>query len=490
MCKNKDFKVKIINNKFSMRIKDSDPNIEKKNFSIYLESILGLVVFLLALLPFYAYLYLIFKHDSLSFYFTNYKIISKHIDLPSKSQIWGLAILALVFMMIVIAMFISFKALVNLSNNKRYKEMIVALIIIFGILTILFQGISQYFYGYFQDFFNYQVITGLENKIDEFKKITSQFIEFEKKSNNIYNWIDANNIWWIIFVQIFLMFVTSISLQNITFFEYVENSEDKYINYFVQKNKIIYQNKIKSYVNNIFSFKDKTLSNWLIILVLMICFPILIYIISISTRGSEKSLIYWTHQLPNLLNDYKDWNTIFDQYKNQLNLTKSSPLLILSSPIIFLGIILSTVLFLLAISIRGQKSSQLVLKTEFILLFSQLAFLILSIFISQLELHKLLVLWNSNDKDQIIGYKYVESIKNVVGIEVFNNIDQKLCFLNDIDQKINSIFNDSYIISVCITFLTVSTITGFCIILKGMLDKRLAIDFVRNEFKNKKIFRK
>lgn len=203
-----------------------------------------------------------------------------------------------------------------------------------------------------------------------------------------------------------------------------------------------------------------------------------------------KSLIYWTHQLPNLLNDYKDWNTIFDQYKNQLNLTKSSPLLILSSPIIFLGIILSTVLFLLAISIRGQKSSQLVLKTKFILLFSQLAFLILSIFVSQLELHKLLVLWNSNDQDQIIGYKYVKAIKNVVGIKVFNDIDQKLCFLNNIDQKINSIFNDSYIISVCITFLTVSTITGFCIILKGMLDKRLAIDFVRNEFKNKKIFRK
>ncbi|QVK02922.1 hypothetical protein [Mycoplasma mycoides] len=490
MYKNKNFKIKIINNKFSMRIKDIDPKIEQKNFSIYLKAILGLVVFLITLLPFYAYLHLIFKHESLSFYFANYSIISKYVDLPSKSQIWGLAISALVFMAIVITMFISFKALVNMSNNKRYKQAIIALIIIFGILTILFQGISQYFYGYFQDFFNYQVISGLDNKISDFKKITTQFIEFEKNTSSIYNWIDVNNIWWIIFVQIFLMFVTSISLQNITFFEYEKNSEDKYINYFVQKNKVIYQNRIKLFVNNLFSFTDKTLSNWLIILVLMICFPILIYIVAISTRGSEKSLIYWTHQLPNLLKDYQNWNTIFDQYKNQLNLTKSSPLLILSSPIIFLGITLSTVLFLLTISIRGQKSSQLVLRTKFILLSILISLLILSIFISQLELHKLLVAWNTSNNEQIIGSNYIQAIKQITGQKVFENIDQKLFLLNNIDQKIDSIFNDRYIISVCISFLVVSTITGFCIILKGMLDKRLAIDFVKNQFKNKKLFRK
>ncbi|WP_265509554.1 hypothetical protein [Mycoplasma mycoides] len=291
-------------------------------------------------------------------------------------------------------------------------------------------------------------------------------------------------------MQIFLMFVTSISLQNITFFEYEKNSEDKYINYFVQKNKVIYQNRIKLYVNNLFSFTDKTLSNWLIILVLMICFPILIYIVAISTRGSEKSLIYWTHQLPNLLKDYQNWNTIFDQYKNQLNLTKSSPLLILSSPIIFLGITLSTVLFLLTISIRGQKSSQLVLRTKFILLSILISLLILSIFISQLELHKLLIAWNTSNNEQIIGSNYIQAIKQITGQKVFENIDQKLFLLNNIDQKIDSIFNDRYIISVCISFLVVSTITGFCIILKGMLDKRLAIDFVKNQFKNKKLFRK
>ncbi|WFQ94901.1 hypothetical protein [Mycoplasma feriruminatoris] len=490
MYKNKNFKIKIINNKFSMRIKDIDPKVEQKNSSIYLRSILGLIVFLLALLPFYAYLHLIFKHESLSFYFANYHIISKYLNLPSKSQIWGLAISALVTMVIVITMFISFKALVSLSNNKRYKQTIIALIIIFGILTILFQGISQYFYGYFQDFFNYQVITGLENKISDFKKITTQFIEFEKNTSSIYNWIDVNNIWWIIFVQIFLMFVTSISLQNITFFEYEENTEDRYINYFVQKNKVINHTRIKLYVNNIFSFTDKTLSNWLIVLVLMICFPILIYIVSISTRGSEKSLIYWTHQLPNLLKDYQNWNTIFDQYKNQLNLNKSSPLLILSFPIIFLGIVLSTVLFLLTISIRAQKSSQLILRTKFILLSILMFLLILSVFISQLELHKLLVSWNTYKDDQIIGSTYIQNIKKITGNKVFNNIDQKLFFLNHIDKKITSIFNDRYIISVCTTFLVVPTITGFCIILKGMLDKRLAIDFVRNEFKNKKLFRK
>ncbi|MBY7703806.1 hypothetical protein JIY74_26435 [Vibrio harveyi] len=91
MIKNKylsNLKPKLINNKFSMRATDSNPEIQKRNISIYFRSILAIVVFLLTIMPFYIYVYIIFTDQGLLHYFENFQTISEHLEeLPSRAYI-------------------------------------------------------------------------------------------------------------------------------------------------------------------------------------------------------------------------------------------------------------------------------------------------------------------------------------------------------------------------------------------------------------------
>ncbi|AGJ90504.1 hypothetical protein [Mycoplasma putrefaciens] len=480
------FKLKLFDNKFSVKITDANKQVQKKNVSIYTRSILGIIVFLMTMMPFYAYLHIIFNDPGLNFYFENYQTISKYVNLPSKSIIWGFAIAGLVMMFLVVLMFVLFKAIVSLSNNRKYKQTVTAIIVSLSVIAVIFQTISQYYYGFIEDFLDYQIATaGFANKLPEMNQINQQLNELYK-NHTIFRWISDEKIWWISFAQFFLIFTVSILLQNAIFTDDLEDSEDKYITYINQKTPLFTGSKIKLLINKIFSYKARILTNWVLVTVSGISLVVIVYVIGISLSGPIQSLFKWSFQLSNLLNDFEGYSTIFEKYKDNLNLTRVDPLLVISFPILVLGITLSTSLFLVSISLRGQKFYTISFKTQYIVLFIQSILLIISTLVSQLELQKILTDWNHNNQ----GANYIDEIEGIITKDNWNKFLEKFP-LNKIDQEIESIFTNNYLIFSEFTILITSTLVSFAIIGKGIYIKESIIKEVEQaiEQKNSRFWR-
>ncbi|MDQ0567638.1 hypothetical protein [Mycoplasma yeatsii] len=493
MIKNKyisNLKLKLINNKFSMRIKDSNPEIQKRNASIYFRSILAIVVFLLTIMPFYVYVYIIFNDQGLLYYFDHFKTISSHlIELPSKAYIWGYGIAGIIFTFIVLVLFVLFKGIVSVSDNKRYKQVVIVSIVFLSVITILFQTLSQYYYGFYEDFLHYETITGnSNNKIDAMKKIAKWYYDhyspLSTSSDKLkaFYWISDEKIWWVSFVQFFFMFTISISLQNVVFADNSLNQEDKYVTHFAQKNSLFSGSKFKIYANKIFSYKAKTLSNWVLVTVFVISSSVIFYIVIISTRGPIQSLFKWTYEYPNLLKDMNGFeDSVFNKFKNTLSLEQTSPLTILSFPILVLGITLSTSLFLVSVSIRGQNFSSLSFRSQYIVLLIESILLIISVFVSQLELQRISVAWNTDS----MGMNYLNSTKDTISENIYDQLVNEYP-LNGIDEKIKTIFTNNYVIFSEFTILITSTLVSFAIIGKGIYTKKNIIKEVEQEIENKK----
>lgn len=296
-------------------------------------------------------------------------------------------------------------------------------------------------------------------------------------------WISDEKIWWVSFVQFFFMFTVSISLQNVVFADNSSNQEDKYVTHFTQKNSLFTGSKFKLYANKIFSYKAKTLSNWVLVTVFAISSSVILYIVIISTRGPIQSLFKWTYEYPNLLKDMKGFKAeIFDKFKNELSLKQTSPLTILSFPILVLGITLSTSLFLVSVSIRGQNFSSLSFRSQYIVLLIESILLIISVFVSQLELQRLSVAWNVDNT----GANYLSQTKNIIGENIYNQLTKEYP-LNGIDKEIKTIFTNNYVVFSEFTILITSTLVSFAIIGKGIYTKKNIIKEVEQEMENKKI---
>ncbi|WP_235443328.1 hypothetical protein [Mycoplasma sp. HU2014] len=470
-----------------MRATDSNPEIQKRNISIYFRSILAIVVFLLTIMPFYIYVYIIFTDQGLLHYFENFQTISEHLEeLPSRAYIWGYAIAGIIFTFIVLILFVLFKGIVSVSNNRRYKQVVIVSIVFLSVITILFQTLSQYYYGFYEDFLHYEIITGnSNNKIDQMEEIAQWYFDnySTKGTLKAFLWISDEKIWWVSFVQFFFMFTVSISLQNVVFADNSSNQEDKYVTHFTQKNSLFTGSKFKLYANKIFSYKAKTLSNWVLVTVFAISSSVILYIVIISTRGPIQSLFKWTYEYPNLLKDMKGFKAeIFDKFKNELSLKQTSPLTILSFPILVLGITLSTSLFLVSVSIRGQNFSSLSFRSQYIVLLIESILLIISVFVSQLELQRLSVAWNVDNT----GANYLSQTKNIIGENIYNQLTKEYP-LNGIDKEIKTIFTNNYVVFSEFTILITSTLVSFAIIGKGIYTKKNIIKEVEQEMENKKI---
>lgn len=237
------------------------------------------------------------------------------------------------------------------------------------------------------------------------------------------------------------------------------------------------------YANKIFSYKAKTLSNWVLVTVFAISSSVILYIVIISTRGPIQSLFKWTYEYPNLLKDMKGFKAeIFDKFKNELSLKQTSPLTILSFPILVLGITLSTSLFLVSVSIRGQNFSSLSFRSQYIVLLIESILLIISVFVSQLELQRLSVAWNVDNT----GANYLSQTKNIIGENIYNQLTKEYP-LNGIDKEIKTIYTNNYVVFSEFTILITSTLVSFAIIGKGIYTKKNIIKEVEQEMENKKI---
>ncbi|WP_027063409.1 hypothetical protein [Mesoplasma seiffertii] len=405
--------------RLNFKINDQNEDLKRRNIRLYLMSFWFAFIFLVTLLPFYVYVYITFNNDALTYYFEHYQVISQFIDVPSKATIMGTLSGSLLLTFLVIGMFILFKPIMtSRAIRKNSKLAYLTAIVGVGMLVLLLAALSQYFYAAYQDFYIYESKTGSEGKHAAMAEISDWYSNRAGKGEFVPNfmWQTSDIVWWIMFLQIMILFSIGIALQNMAFGNAKSAGIDRYVKW-ISKNKKITGSKFKTLWNRLFRIDDKTLSLWTIVITLTIILPQIIYIIlsSASTTGMG-SIVNWTYNVVNLVGDYEAAHRINELFDSAFKSYQLNPLFITSLPLIALGITISSMFFFVSVSIKGENVSNRIFITQYIVLFFELILLLCLTTYSKAEINRTTNLWNQiyASGDQTIGITLLNEIKNVV----------------------------------------------------------------------------
>lgn len=402
--------------KLNFRVKDANIDVQKHNFALYRTSGMSIFIYLVVFSPIFAYFSVIYNNVNLDLYFEYYPQFSPYMTLPSHADIYGAIWASFGLMVLVVFLLGFFKPIVTMDGMRKKRQLLFIVgIVVLMVLSLLLASLSQYYYSLFETFFHYESST-TNQKLKWMQELSEKFTANSKAGIDVYGWQSSSIIWWVMFFQLTIIFGSIVFLQNSVFGRNELLGIEQYINYSI-KRQGINRSRWTRKIGQLFKVTDKNLSIWLLIITFLIMIPNFAYAILISAKGSSiNTLINWTYNLPNLLQDYPlvptsgGFNDAFKQLLHENPNIHSNFFSLNSLPIITMGLTFSTTFFFISIMLRGGKNSQMIFLTQYIVLTIEIIFLLSFFLYTKLEVEYLYRAWSSD-----IGLECFEQFKLAVG---------------------------------------------------------------------------
>lgn len=407
--------------RLNFKIKDKDQTIQEKNAHLYKVTIFSMLIFIVLMIPTYIFSWIVFTDINLKIYFNFWPELIKILSVPSKKEIIVPVYLGWGFFICAIIGFILLKPfLTSLGSSNKVKTSYWILLILFCIISALFSSIGQYEFSKFQEFYTFESLIIQSESFASHQipqvivDISEQFTENKSKS---YVWASEDAIWWILFIQIIVVFMLSLSIQNAVIVESENLNINKYIDYISKRKKELGQNKIRLFLAKIFKNSDKNISNWTIFAAGCILLPQFIYVIMISFDTTKAAMLTRTiHVLPKLLKRYGIEGPLLDSKFSEILKYVNNYFLYCSLPIIGLGTTMATFMYFISVSIRGENKSQNLFITQYFIIYTNLLALTCLNILSKAQVGDLVSEWNviTNDKTTI-GKEFIDAIRSIMG---------------------------------------------------------------------------
>ncbi|ASZ09469.1 hypothetical protein CK556_03560 [Mesoplasma chauliocola] len=443
--------------------------VQEKNAHLYKVAVFSMFIFVVIMIPSYIFSWIVFTDINLKVYFDNWNELKVYLDLPAKIQIvlpvclgWGF------FALTILGLILLKPFLTGNGINNKIKNSYWIVIIASAVLTALLFSIGQYEFSKFQEFYTFESLIEQRSKMNTNVPEIIIFVseQFTKNKSQSYIWASEDAIWWILFIQIIIIFMLSLSIQNAMLVEGENLNINKYIDYLNKRKKDLSENKINSFLKKIFKNSDKNISNWTIFAAICIILPQFIYVIMISFDTTKTAMLTRTiHVLPELLKRYNLSETMFGDEFNQLLKYQNNYFVYCSLPIIGLGTTMATFMYFVSVSIRGENKSQNLFITQYFIIYINLLILTCLIIVSKIQVGNLVEAWNStsiNDNTNL-GQDFVLRVKEIMGERDFEFIKNDY-YLDQINQTLKFGWED-----------TVNVITESIILFSIMISSFLII---------------
>ncbi|ATZ18341.1 hypothetical protein [Mesoplasma melaleucae] len=434
-------KVKFKSNfRLNFKVKDKDQTVQEKNAHLYKVAILSMFIFIVLMIPTYIFSWIVFTDINLKIYFNFWPELIKILDVPAKKEIAVPVYLGWDFFIVAIIGFVMLKPFLSssgTSNNVKTGYWIV--LILFCMISALFSSIGQYHFSKFQEFFTFESLIIQPENASTYQvpqvivEISKQFTENRSES---YTWASEDAIWWILFIQIIVIFMLSLSIQNAVIVESENLNINKYIDYISKRKKELNQNKLRAFLSKIFKNSDKNISNWTILAAGCILLPQFIYVVMISFETTKAAMLTRTiHVLQELLKRYGIEGQLLDPKFDGILKYESNYFVYCSLPIIGLGTTIATFMYFISVSIRGENKSQNLFITQYFIIYTNLLVLTCLNIVSKVQVGNLVGLWNGSTENQsTIGKDFISKIHLIMG-ENFEFIE-KAYYLDQINGNI------------------------------------------------------
>ena len=410
---------------FNWSMRHQNPAIQARNFHLLWVILRSFFVLILITIPVMVYAYVLYQNLNVAAYIS-YKSsdgqpIWYYLHLPNGSTMKPFLWIGFGFLCFAFVLMVFFKPLVSGKSTITTKYGLTGVITVIILLAFLFFSLSQYKYSQFQDFFYYEIHSTGDGA--DIKQAWAQALAKLFRTNYVggisnYNWEATVVVWWVLIVQVMVVFAMIVGLQNAVYDHQIVNDEtpSKELETVEQ---IMLMDRFSRRISNLFRNNEHNVSIFMSVVTGLIVIPNLIYAIISTTPGTNlNALVSWSYKLPRFLKDNLDQAPL-----NDLQGIESSyygNLFIIGSlPLICLGLTISTLFFFLAALFRGKHLSNKLFMLETVLLVIYLLLLISVMFVAKVYMHRLQSYWNApvNNTTRAINFFTVlkTSMQNIGG---------------------------------------------------------------------------
>lgn len=454
----------------NFKIKNTNEDVQKLNLHLYNVSFLNTIIFAVITIPIIVFSIMFFTDSNLKFYFENWNDLKQTINVPSKNEMMVPLIFSWICIVTSFIFIFLLKPTISSKGIKNvYKDTFWIVLLCVEILAFLFAAIAQYKHTTYQEFFNFESRISVETSNETITRISQYFSENKEKA---YVWASEDSVWWILFIQIIIVFMMSLSIQNAIVVDVKHLNIEKYITYINKKQKNLNNSKLKVMFLKIFNTSDKTLAVWTILTAFCILIPSLVYVLLTSFNSTQLAkLSSFINSFPDLMQRFDRSNEIVEKYSSLISYSNSY-FLYSSLPVITIGITFSTLLYFVSVSIRGENRSQMTFVVQYYIIGVELFLVLVVTFYSQIQMNNLVDEWNKVNGTQRNGLNFFEDISKMIN----NNENgwypiEKYYQIDSFNKELNfSFIKPINVICEGIVFLSL-LITSYTIIGKNLFDK-------------------
>ena len=381
---------------FNWSMRHQNPGIQARNFHLLWVILRSFLVLLLITIPVMVYAFVLYQNTNVEHYInytSDHHPIWYYLHLPNGKVMKPLLWLGFGFLIFAFGLMIFFKPFVSGKTATTTKYVFVGIITVVIVVAFLFFALSQYKYSQFQDFFYYEIhSTG--DKQEWAQGLAKSFRDNYVNGISTYNWQATAVVWWVLIVQIMVVFAMIVGLQNAVYDHQFVNDEtpQKELETFEQ---IMIMDRFSRRISNLFKNNEHNVSIFMSVVAGLIIIPNLIYAILYTTPGTNlNALVSWSYKLPRFLKDNLDQAPLNDLQGIESSYY-GSLFVIGSFPLICLGLTISTLFFFLAALFRGKHLSNKLFILETTLLLIYLLLLISVMFVAKIYMHRLQSYWNA-----------------------------------------------------------------------------------------------
>ena len=410
---------------FNWSMRHQNPVIQARNFHLLWVILRSFLILVLITIPLMVYAYVLYQNANVEAYI-NYRSstqqpIWSYLHLPNGNTMKPFLWIGFGFLFFAFALMIFFKPFVSGKTAITTKYGLVGIITVVIVIAFLLFALSQYKYSQFQDFFYYEVHStdeGGEVKQEWAQELAKLFHTNYVNGVSDYNWEATAVVWWVLIVQVMVVFAMIVGLQNAVYDHHMVGDEAPQRE-LATVEEIMLMDRFSRRISNLFRNNERNVSIFMSVVAGLIIIPNLIYAIICTTPGTNlNALVSWSYKLPRFLKDnlnqapLSDLQGIESSYYGSL-------FIIGSLPLICLGLTVSTLFFFLAALFRGKHLSNKLFMLETVLMLIYLLLLISVMFVAKVYMHRLQSYWNApvNDTTRAINFFTVlkASMQNISG---------------------------------------------------------------------------